>query len=221
MQEASPRSFPPPVQPMLPLDGPCAVPEPAPSAPLADGPLTNPTTEAADVHDAPAAGDPEVEVRISTRRRKSASAFWSDGRVVVVLPAAMPGSARAEMVDDLVRRVLNYRPHIAASDTDLAARAGQLADRFLDGVRPSSIRWVTNQRSQWGSCTFGTAAIRISDRLRVVPGWVLDAVLVHELAHLVEPNHSPRFKALTGRYPRSQEADVFLDGFSLGREYAH
>jgi len=112
---------------MLPLDGPCAVPEPAPSAPLADGPLTNPTTEAADVHDALAAGDPEVEVRISTRRRKSASAFWSDGRVVVVLPAAMPGSARAEMVDDLVRRVLNYRPHIAASDTDLAARAIQLS----------------------------------------------------------------------------------------------
>jgi predicted metal-dependent hydrolase len=161
-----------------------------------------------------------VEIRVSTRRRKSASAFWSDGRVVVVLPAAMPRSARAEMVDDLVRRVLNYRPHIAASDTDLAARAAHLADRYLDGVRPSSIRWVANQASQWGSCTYGSAAIRISDRLRVVPGWVLDAVLVHELAHLVEPNHSARFRALTGRYARSQEADVFLDGFSLGREYA-
>jgi hypothetical protein len=164
--------------------------------------------------------EPEVEVRISTRRRKSASAFWSEGRVVVVLPAAMPRSARAEMVDDLVRRVLNYRPHIAASDTDLAGRAAQLADRYLGGVRPESIRWVTNQNSQWGSCTYGSAAIRISDRLRVVPGWVLDAVLVHELAHLVEPNHSPRFRALADRYARSQEADVFLDGFSLGREYA-
>jgi len=159
-------------------------------------------------------------VRVSTRRRKSASAFWSDGRVVVVLPASLPRSARAEMVDDLVRRVLNYRPHLGASDTDLAGRAAHLADRYLDGVRPASVRWVTNQRSQWGSCTWGTGEIRISDRLRVVPGWVLDAVLVHELAHLVEPNHSPRFRALVGRYGRSREADVFLDGFSLGREYA-
>jgi Zn-dependent protease with chaperone function len=159
-------------------------------------------------------------VRVSTRRRKSASAFWSDGRVVVVLPASMPRSARAEMVEDLVRRVLNYRPHVAASDTDLANRAAQLADRYLDGVRPTSIRWVTNQRSQWGSCTSGTGEIRISDRLRVVPGWVLDAVLVHELAHLVEPNHSPRFRILADRYGRSREADIFLDGFSLGREYA-
>jgi hypothetical protein len=140
--------------------------------------------------------------------------------VVVVLPSAMPRSARPEMVEDLVRRVLNYRPHVAASDRDLAVRAVELADRYLDGVRPQSIRWVTNQGSQWGSCTFGSAAIRISDRLRVVPGWVLDAVLVHELAHLIEPNHSRRFRALANRYTRTGEADIFLDGFSLGREYA-
>jgi hypothetical protein len=193
-----------PVQPMLPLG---EVAEPAVAAPAEE-------RRRREAH-----GRPEVEVRISTRRRKSASAFWSDGRVVVVLPAAMPRSARAEMVDDLVGRVLHYRPHIAASDTDLAARAAQLADRYVDGVRPSSIRWVTNQQSQWGSCTHHSAAIRISDRLRVVPGWVLDAVVVHELAHLVEPNHSPRFRALVARYRRSAEADVFLDGFSLGREY--
>jgi hypothetical protein len=243
MQDEAARSLLAPVQQMLPLDGPTAVTEPAPTRPRLPripGPRpvssfrhepvvhldpvnrTEPRSAAvATVLDRPTPEQPEVEVRISTRRRKSASAFWSEGRVVVVLPAAMPRSARAEMVDDLVRRVLNYRPHIAASDADLAARAAQLADRYLDGVRPESIRWVTNQSSQWGSCTFGSAAIRISDRLRVVPGWVLDAVLVHELAHLVEPNHSPRFRALADRYSRSQEADVFLDGFSLGREYAH
>jgi hypothetical protein len=241
MPDESARSLLVPVQPMLPLDVPTGV-SPELARPTggartreAAGP-TPPSSATATSRPAPAVSAavamtveladpdtpvrPEVEVRISTRRRKSASAFWSEGRVVVILPAAMPRSARADMVEDLVRRVLNYRPHIAASDTDLAARAAQLADRYLDGVRPQSIRWVTNQSSQWGSCTYGSAAIRISDRLRVVPGWVLDAVLVHELAHLVEPNHSPRFRALADRYPRSQEADVFLDGFSLGREYA-
>jgi hypothetical protein len=124
------------------------------------------------------------------------------------------------MIEHLVQRVLRYRPHLSASDTDLASRAAQLADRYLDGIRPSSIRWVTNQHRQWGSCSCGSGEIRISDRLRVVPGWVLDAVLVHELAHLVEPNHSPRFRALADRFDRSRDADLFLEGFSLGREYA-
>lgn len=163
---------------------------------------------------------PPVDVRTSPRRRKTASAFWKGDQVVVVLPARMPHEHRAAMVDDLVRRVLAQRPHIASSDTELAARAGHLADRYLNGVRPSSIRWVTNQRHRWGSCRADTADIRISDRLRVVPGWVLDAVLVHELAHLLEPNHSSRFRELADRYPRSREADVFLDGFTLGMEHA-
>jgi predicted metal-dependent hydrolase len=210
---------------MLPWDGPGPVtPSPAPAAqptasPAPPLPAPTPVSGTGPGDDA-GPGRPEVEVRISTRRRKSASAFWSDGRVVVVLPASMPRSARAEMVEDLVRRVVSYRPHLAASDSDLASRAAHLADRYLGGVKPSSIRWVTNQRSQWGSCSCATAEIRISDRLRVVPGWVLDAVLVHELAHLIEPNHSPRFRALVARYARTKEADVFLDGFSLGREYA-
>ena len=196
MDNESPRSLLAAVQPTLPLDLPVRADPPTPSAPARLAPTrSSPKTAEAPtpsppVDESPAATvRPEVEVRVSTRRRKSASAFWSEGRVVVVIP-------------------------------DLAARGAQLADRYLDGVRPSSIRWVTNQRSQWGSCSCGTGEIRISDRLRVVPGWVLDAVLVHELAHLVEPNHSPRFRALADRYGRSKEADVFLDGFSLGREYA-
>jgi hypothetical protein len=163
---------------------------------------------------------PPVDVRTSTRRRKTAGAFWKDGRVVVVLPARMPRADRPDMVDHLVRRVLAQRPHVTSSDTDLAARAAALSDRYLDGVSPSSIRWVTNQFSRWASCTCTSTEIRVSDRLRVVPGWVLDAVLVHELAHLVEPNHSARFRSLVARYARSAEADVYLDGFSLGMEYA-
>jgi len=215
MHDDAARSVLTPVQPMLPLDVPArAIPPTTVAAAPVEAPVPPEPPVAASV------ARPEVEVRVSTRRRKSASAFWSEGRVVVVLPASMPRSARAEMVEDLVRRVLNYRPHLAASDVDLSARGAQLADRYLDGVRPTSIRWVTNQRSQWGSCTCGTGEIRISDRLRVVPGWVLDAVVVHQLAHLVEPNHSPRFRALVDRYGRSKEADVFLDGFSLGREYS-
>jgi predicted metal-dependent hydrolase len=99
-------------------------------------------------------------------------------------------------------------------------RSTSLADRHLGGVRAASVRWVSNQQRRWGSCTSRTREIRISDRLRVVPGWVLDAVLIHELAHLIEPTHSARFRKLANRYPRTAEADLYLAGFTLGLESA-
>ena len=161
---------------------------------------------------------PPVEVRTSPRRRKTASGFWQDGRVVVVVPARLSKADRVELVEGLVERVLAQRPAITTSDRDLAARAAVLSDRYLGGVRPESIRWVTNQFQRWGSCTSRTGEIRISERLRPVPGWVLDAVLVHELAHLIEPSHSPRFRRLADRYPKMEAADTFLAGYTLGLE---
>lgn len=161
---------------------------------------------------------PAVEVRTSTRRRKTASAFWEHDRVVVVLPSWMPHAQRPDMVEALVRRVLAQRPNHRASDRDLEERAALLARRYLHGTLPRSIRWVSNQRRRWGSCSTDSREIRISDRLRLVPGWVLDAVLVHELAHLEEASHSPRFHQLADRFPRMAEADAFLEGFGLGLE---
>src|SRR5579885_3021097 len=148
------------------------------------------------LHDA--ARHPAVDVRTSTRRRKTATAFWQDGRVVVVLPAWMPHADRPAMIESLARR------------------AEALATRYLHGTVPGSIRWVGNQQKRWGSCSPHSREIRISDRLRAVPAWVLDAVLVHELAHLEEPSHSSRFYTLANRYPRMDDAAVFLEGFGLG-----
>src|ERR1700691_5221000 len=66
------------------------------------------------VHSASAAaGVPDVEVRTSKRRRKSASAYWSDGRIVVLLPSHLRGTERTEMVDWLVARVISRRPKAA------------------------------------------------------------------------------------------------------------
>jgi predicted metal-dependent hydrolase len=163
---------------------------------------------------------PPVEVRTSPRRRKTASGFWQDGRVVILVPARLSKADRVELVEGLVQRVLAQRPNVTTSDRDLTRRANQLADEYLGGVRASSIRWVGNQQHRWGSCTSRTGEIRISDRLRYVPGWVLDAVLVHELAHLIEPTHSARFRRLANRYTRTDEADTFLAGYTLGQETA-
>ena len=159
---------------------------------------------------------PDVDVRVSKRRKKTAGAHWEGDRIVVVVPVHLRGAARDEMVEILSRRMMRHRPHLHTSDDELAERARTLGRRYLDGVEPTSIRWSTNQNKRWGSCTIQTREIRISERLRVVPDWVLDAVIVHELAHLFEHRHNARFRQLENRYPRRREADLFLDGYSLG-----
>ncbi len=159
---------------------------------------------------------PDVEIRVSRRRRKIATAYWSDGRIVVLLPGHLRGTERREMVDWLVERVMARRPPAVASDQLLLERAVELARRYVPGAVPASVRWVTNQRKRWASCTADSGEIRLSHRLKGVPPWVLDAVLVHELAHLVRPDHSPGFHEIADRFARQKEASTFLDGYALG-----
>ena len=93
--------------------------------------------------------------------------------------------------------------------TDVDARARGLARR-LDLPSPAGVRWVDNQSTRWGSCTMATGEIRVSRRLAEYPRWVLDYVLVHELAHLAVPDHSPAFWSLVGRYELSERARGYL-----------
>ncbi len=181
---------------------------PGPQSGFADPPLRPDSTSAA--------MRPDVIVRTSTRRRKTATAYWENGRILVVMPSHVPPADRAQLIDWLVARVLHKRPGAAATDEALASRASVLADRYVDGVRPASIRWVTNQERRWGSCSTHTGEIRLSHRLRAVPDWVLDATIVHELAHLLHADHSAEFHAVANRHPRQRDARLFLEGYSLG-----
>jgi hypothetical protein len=63
---------------------------------------------------------------------------------------------------------------------------------------------------RWGSCTPDEGRIRISNRLTSVPIWVLDSVLVHELAHLQVEDHGPGFDELVNRYELSERAKGYL-----------
>ncbi|MBT5710969.1 M48 family metallopeptidase, partial [Candidatus Poribacteria bacterium] len=76
-------------------------------------------------------------------------------------------------------------------------------------------RFVTNQNQRFGSCTPAHGTIRLSERLRRYPEWVLDYVVVHELAHLIHPNHAPDFWEVVNRYPLTERARGFLIAVSL------
>ena len=158
---------------------------------------------------------PEVEVRRSRRRRRTVSAYREGERIVVLIPATMSKRDEATWVADMVARIQRQERRTHRSDDDLVARATRLNDLYLGGLAvPASVRWVTNQNSRWGSCTPGDRSIRLSARLQQVPAWVVDYVLVHELAHLLEAGHTPEFWAWVERYPRAEKAKGYLEGYS-------
>lgn len=158
---------------------------------------------------------PEVEVRRSRRRRRTVSAYRDGDRIVVLIPAAMSKRDETRWVSDMVARIERQEQRKVRSDEDLMARARRLNDLYFGGLAvPGSVRWVTNQNQRWGSCTPGDRSIRLSNRLQRTPDWVVDYVLVHELAHLIEAGHTPEFWAWVDRYPRADKAKGYLEGYS-------
>ena len=158
-------------------------------------------------------GSTDIEVRRSRRRRRTVSAYRENGRTIVLIPARFTRAEEqqwvATMVDKLDKGDQRRRP----SDSQLQKRAADLSQRYLGGLaKPTSIRWVTNQHSRWGSCTPSDGTIRISARVKGMPSYVLDYVILHELAHLLAPGHGPDFWRLLTSYKSTERARGYLEG---------
>lgn len=160
---------------------------------------------------------PDVDVRRSARRRRTVTAYRENGRTVVLVPARMGQREIARYVDDLVKRLDARRP--LQDDEELRERAQQLSHTYLEGkVTPSNVRWVSNQRRRWGSCTPVDATIRLSSRMQGMPDFVIDYVLLHELVHILEPTHGPDFEKWMKDFPQLTEAQAFLEGASFAEQ---
>lgn len=157
--------------------------------------------------------DLPVDVVRSKRRKRTAQAYIREGRLKVMVPFGLAPDEEALLVDGLVARV---RRKVSSTEVDLMQRARDLSRKY--GLsEPKRIEWSQRQTTRWGSCTPAEGSIRISNRLVSVPAWVLDSVLVHELAHLEEPHHGPKFKALVGRYELSERAKGYLMAMNDGQ----
>ena len=156
----------------------------------------------------------EIEVIRSARRRKTVQARIVDGRVQVRIPARMSAAEEERAVAEIVAKLDRRTRSSAGSDAELLARAQRLNTEVLAGrARIGGIRWVGNQNSRWGSCTVHNGEIRISDRLREVPDYVLDSVIVHELTHTFIPDHSAEFWTWAGRAPQAERARGYLEAY--------
>lgn len=152
-----------------------------------------------------------VEVRRSPRRKKTVSAEIVGDALVVSVPERMSRAEEHDWIRRMTARMAERRRRERLnSDGALARRAAELADAYLGGIRAADVEWTETQRSRWGWCSPEDGSIRLSLALADYPAWVRDYVLVHELAHLIVPDHGDDFWGLVERYPFTERARGFL-----------
>lgn len=167
---------------------------------------------------------PKVVVRRSARRKRTVTAYRDADTIVVLIPQRMTKADERVYVKDMVAKVLARESRTGAprGDEALGRRADELSEQYLApqlgyAPKPASVAWVLNQNHRWGSCTPSSGTIRLSHRMQPMPAWVVDYVLLHELAHLVEAAHSRRFWRLVNVFPDADKAQGYLEGFQAGQ----
>lgn len=146
-----------------------------------------------------------IDVVRSSRRKRTVSASLREDRIKVMIPDGLDPEEESRLVGEVSDRVIRKA---TSATVDLRARAAHLAERY--GLpEPSEVEWSERQKRRWGSCS-ADGRIRISTRVASMPEWVLDWVLIHEMAHLEADDHGPRFKELVSRYELAERATGYL-----------
>ncbi len=160
----------------------------------------------------PGSGLPEYEL-IRSRRRTVSVEIAEGGRVIVRAPLRMPGRDIDFFVEDHAAWIERHRA--ARQTRDAAAETVELTPELVKelrdaaraelpglvaawaprmGVQPSGIT-LTTALHRWGSCS-SKGRLSFSVRVMLLPPEAREYIVVHELAHLRQMNHSPRFWAV-------------------------
>jgi predicted metal-dependent hydrolase len=174
-------------------------------------------------------GEPVTVILRRDKRLKKTSRWElnSDGTILVRVPVRIPKYRMGDILKQVsVQLDKAAKLHNRRNDESLQARAEQINRKYLQGkIRWNAIRWVSNMQTRLGSCTRGgptDGEIRISDKIKDWPEWVVDYVIAHELLHRKHPNHSRAFwDELKAAYPRTDQALGFIQGvgFAKGRNF--
>lgn len=160
----------------------------------------------------------EFQIVRSAKRKKTISATLQNGVLVLRVPRGLSKREELEWVDKMRHRLSSRKGSRLLDDGVLGQRAKKLARQFFQRDLEFRIGWSDQQKSRWGSCSPLSGEIRISRELQAFPPFVLDYVIVHELAHLIVPDHSPEFWSWVNRFPSTERARGFLYGYSWRHE---
>ncbi|MBN1280676.1 MAG: M48 family metallopeptidase [Candidatus Thermoplasmatota archaeon] len=163
---------------------------------------------------------PPVTVLRSRRRKKTIQAKYGKDGLLIYLPAGMSHTEEKKWIDRMVQRNQRWlqRQRERQTDSWLTQRAAQLNTEYFNGELEFSISFVSNQRSRFGSCTSLDKTIRISEKVSSMPAWVQDYIILHELTHLVYPDHSPQFWEVVNRYRYAERAKGYLIALGHGSD---
>ena len=160
-----------------------------------------------------------VYVRHDKRLKKHSRWEWQgDGSILLRIPYRFPKRQIGSLLDQIAIQLLSQNKMAERrTDAELQLRAEQINRKCFAGkIQWRAIRWVGNMEKRLGSCTNGGPTdghIRISDKIKTWPDWVVDYVIAHELVHRMHSNHSQEFwDTLVQGYPRSERARGFIQG---------
>jgi predicted metal-dependent hydrolase len=157
-----------------------------------------------------------LTLRIERKAVKNVNARLRGSTLSVSAPRNLAQKDLEPIVRQLARKLVR-REHAQRinEEEDALGLACKIARRFPRPPNVERVLFVSTQRSRWGSYSQRTGTVRLNAGLRSMPRWVLEAVVAHELAHVIHPDHSPAFWDLLGRVcPEKDRAKAFLEGVS-------
>ncbi len=154
----------------------------------------------------------EVKVIRSPDRKKTIQAKMVGETLVIYLPTGLHREEEGKLIEKMRQKIEKKRLKTQANKDDYLKKRFDGFNRMYFGgrLKVNSIEFVSNQRWVRGSCTPSKGTIRISHRLLEMPKWVLDYVIMHEMSHLVHPDHSKAFWNKVGEYKYTERARGFL-----------
>mgnify|MGYP006281286735 FL=1 len=152
-----------------------------------------------------------IKVNRSNRRKKTIEGKIKENTLHIYIPDGISTKQERTYITTITNKMKKKKQRNSLnSDHQLSERAERLNQKYFDGKLDFSIRFVTNQQKKYGSCTPTTKTIRLSHRIADFPQFVQDYLIVHELAHLIHPNHSKKFWEIVHQYPMVERAKGFL-----------
>lgn len=143
----------------------------------------------------------------SRSRSRTASAQQKKDHFVLTVPYFL----KRDQIEEIKNKFKKKIGRSQKRKNNLEKMADRLNQQYFKGkLKYNSANWSDRQKTILGSCSIRNKNIRLSSSLKRAPIWVIKAVLLHELAHLVYPDHGRKFNRKIDEYPQLERAKGYL-----------